>query len=136
MHKTRVLVDQMLSEGKIEEAEDYMEERREFLWEHGYHIRRLNQAYFAFYGSYAAQAGGAVSGSTNTLGNNIRKLRGELPSFAANSGESPLDPQFWGSQQQVFPQSWGAGGRLRKPYSIYKTSHKVRSYDKTTQFIY
>ncbi len=83
MHKTRVVVDKMLEEGQVEGAEAYMEERREFFWEHGYHIRKLNQAYFAFHGSYAAQAGGAVSGSTNTLGNNIRKLRDEMPSFVA-----------------------------------------------------
>ena len=83
MHKTRVIVDQMLAEGKVDEVEHYMETRREFFWEHGYHIRKLNQAYFAFHGSYAAQSGGAVSGSTNTLGNNIRELQQKMPSFIA-----------------------------------------------------
>ena len=60
MHETRVNVDRMLSEGKIEEAETYMEERRQFLWENGYQIRRLNQAYFAFYGAYADSPVGAA----------------------------------------------------------------------------
>ncbi|MBS1248974.1 MAG: hypothetical protein MAG431_00545 [Chloroflexi bacterium] len=83
MHKTRVVVDHMLADGQVEEAEAYMEERRAFFWEHGYRIRKLNQAYFAFHGSYAARPGGAVSGSTNTLGNNIRGLRDEMPSLAA-----------------------------------------------------
>ena len=53
MHETRITVDALLAEGQIEQAEDYMEERRLFLWENGYTIRKLNQAYFAFYGSYA-----------------------------------------------------------------------------------
>ncbi len=58
MHETRVHADQLLAEGKIEQAEAYLEERRLFLWDHGYRIRRLNQAYFAFYGAYADQPGG------------------------------------------------------------------------------
>lgn len=58
MHETRVHADQLLAEGKIEEAEAYLEERRVFLWDHGYRIRRLNQAYFAFYGAYADEPGG------------------------------------------------------------------------------
>ncbi len=53
MHTTRVTVDALLAAGKVDEAEAYMEARRRFFWEHGYHIRRLNQAYFAFYGAYA-----------------------------------------------------------------------------------
>ena len=60
MFETRVTVDELLGEGKIEEAEAYMEERRLFLWEHGYRIRKLNQAYFAFYGAYADVPGGAA----------------------------------------------------------------------------
>ena len=30
-----------------------MEQRRQFLAEHGHYIRKLNQAYFAFHGTYA-----------------------------------------------------------------------------------
>lgn len=59
MHKTRVVVDQLLKEGKISEAESYMERRREFFVENGYQIRRLNQAYFAFHGAYASAPGAA-----------------------------------------------------------------------------
>jgi hypothetical protein len=57
MYITRVEADRLLAEGKIDEAERYMESRREFIMEHiaehGNYIRRLNQAFFAFYGTYA-----------------------------------------------------------------------------------
>ena len=35
-----------------------MEARREIFWQNGYAIRKLNQAYFAFYGAYADIPGG------------------------------------------------------------------------------
>jgi hypothetical protein len=57
MHETRVTVDDMLAQGKVTEAESYMEARRRLFVEHGYTIRRINQAYFAFYGAYADQPG-------------------------------------------------------------------------------
>ena len=41
-------------------AEQYMELRRLFFWDNGYRIRKLNQAYFAFYGAYADTPGGAA----------------------------------------------------------------------------
>jgi len=53
MHETRITVDAYLLDGMVEIAESYMEERRVMFWNEGYHIRRLNQAYFAFYGAYA-----------------------------------------------------------------------------------
>lgn len=56
MHETRVTVDALLEEGEVEAAEAYMEERRQLFVANGYLIRKLNQAYFAFYGGY--QAGG------------------------------------------------------------------------------
>lgn len=57
MALTRNQVNEHLAEGKVEEAEAYMEERRQFFWENGYRIRKLNQAYFAFYGAYADTPG-------------------------------------------------------------------------------
>jgi hypothetical protein len=57
MHITRVTADELLAEGKIEEAEAYMEARRRVFVENGYRIRRLNQAYFAFHGAYASTPG-------------------------------------------------------------------------------
>jgi len=53
MHTTRVKTEELLGKGKIEEAEQYMEDRRLFLAENGHYIRKLNQAYFAFRGTYA-----------------------------------------------------------------------------------
>ena len=81
MHKTRVTVDRLLAEGKVEEAEAYMEQRRRFFWEHGYHIRKLNQAYFAFYGAYAAAPGGAAG--EDPVGAAVRRLRAQSPSVVA-----------------------------------------------------
>jgi hypothetical protein len=60
MHQTRIEVDALLALGKVDEAEAYMQVRRQVFWDHGYHIRRLNQAYFAFYGAYADEPGGAA----------------------------------------------------------------------------
>ena len=54
MRRTRLQVDRLLVEGKVEEAEAYMEERRLVFVENGFYIRKLNQAYFAFFGTYAA----------------------------------------------------------------------------------
>ncbi len=53
MAETRNKVDDLLAQDEVEQAETYMEERRQFFWENGYRIRKLNQAYFAFYGAYA-----------------------------------------------------------------------------------
>lgn len=80
LHTTRVTTDQLLAEGKIEAAESYMEQRRQFLWEHGYHIRKLNQAYFAFYGAYADQPGGAAG--EDPVGTAVRLLREKSSSLA------------------------------------------------------
>ena len=74
MHETRVQVDQLLAEGKIKEAEDYMEGRRRFFWEHGYQIRKLNQAFFAFYGAYDDVPGAGAAGQ-DPVGPAVQKLR-------------------------------------------------------------
>ena len=56
MRETRLRVDELLAGGNVGEAEAYMKERRLFFVENGYPIRRLNQAYFAFHGTYAENA--------------------------------------------------------------------------------
>jgi len=81
MHITRLEVDRLLEEGKIDQAESYMESRRIFFWENGYLIRRLNQAYFAFHGSYAAQPGGAAGEEGVDLGEELRQLKKRTPSY-------------------------------------------------------
>jgi hypothetical protein len=82
MHETRINADELLADGKIEEAEAYMEARRQFFWENGYHIRKLNQAYFAFHGAYADQPGGAA-GAADPVGPAVRALRAQSDSLAS-----------------------------------------------------
>ncbi len=80
MHTTRVTADQLLAEGKIDEAEAYMEQRRQFFVKNGYVIRKLNQAYIAFYGAYADVPGGAAG--EDPVGPAVRALRAQSKSLA------------------------------------------------------
>jgi hypothetical protein len=80
MHETRVTVDQLLAENQIDEAEAYMEKRRQVFWENGYLIRKLNQAYFAFHGAYADVPGGAAG--EDPVGPAVRALREKSDSLA------------------------------------------------------
>jgi hypothetical protein len=79
MAETRVRVDELLAADEIETAEAYMEERRLFFLENGYRIRKLNQAYFAFYGAYAARPGGATG--DDPIGPMLRDIRAHSPSL-------------------------------------------------------
>jgi hypothetical protein len=80
MHETRVTADGLLAEGKIEEAEAYMEARRQVFWQNGYLLRKLNQAYFAFHGAYADVPGGAAG--EDPVGPAVRALREQSDSLA------------------------------------------------------
>jgi len=53
MRRTRLRVDSLLDAGLIAEAEAFMEQQRLRFMAEGYLLRKLNQAYFAFHGSYA-----------------------------------------------------------------------------------
>lgn len=77
MRETRLKVDELLAAEKVEEAEAYMEGRREELVERGHYIRKLNQAYFAFYGSYAT-----APTSVSPIGGEMKELRERSPSLA------------------------------------------------------
>lgn len=79
MHATRVRVDALLAAGQIDAAEAYMRQRRQFFWWMGYHLRKLNQAYFAFYGAYADQPGGAAG--EDPVGPAVRALRARSASL-------------------------------------------------------
>lgn len=57
MRATRLEAERLLQAGQVEAAETYMEERRRLFAQQGYAIRKLNQAYFAFHGSYADTPG-------------------------------------------------------------------------------
>jgi hypothetical protein len=70
MRETRQHTEKLLDEGRIAEAESYMEERRLELLERGYRIRKINQAFFAFYGSYATSAA-----SVSPIEGQLRGLR-------------------------------------------------------------
>ena len=76
MRQIRLTVDELLAQSDVEGAEEYMEERRRFLVSQGYHIRKLNQAYFAFYGSYATSPI-----SVDPIGEALQRLRRESASL-------------------------------------------------------
>ncbi|HEY1298484.1 MAG TPA: hypothetical protein VGJ60_35830 [Chloroflexota bacterium] len=80
MRNTRAHVEQQLATGRIDEAEAYMRARRDTLQQHGYDIRKVNQAFFAFYGSFADGFGASPSDPTAEL---LRTLRARSPSLGA-----------------------------------------------------
>lgn len=73
MQYTRSQVDNLLAEGRVEDAETYMENRRQIFVENGFFIRKLNQAYFAFFGTYADSPA-----STSTIGEEIALFRASV----------------------------------------------------------
>ncbi len=83
MRKTRERVDELLAQGRIEEAEAYMEQRRVLFIQNGYLIRKLNQAYFAFHGAYNADPGGSPAAGKDPIGPAVQELRQRSPSLGA-----------------------------------------------------
>ena len=77
MRETRLHVDALLEAGLVETAEAYMEARRRFFVAQGYPLRVLNQAYFAFNGSYATGAA-----SSSPIGPQLQRLRAESDDLA------------------------------------------------------
>ncbi len=75
MHALRLEVDRLLEKGEVTEAEALMEEKRLFLAENGFYIRKINQAYFAFNGLYAD-----TPASSNPIGDKLSTLRSLSPS--------------------------------------------------------
>ena len=78
MRETRLRVDELLAQGDIDGAEAYMETRRELFVEKGFFIRKLNQAYFAFNGTYAEQPE-----SSSPVGAQMRDIRAASPDVKA-----------------------------------------------------
>ncbi len=78
MRRTRLAAEEKLAQGDIAGAEAGMEESRLRFVRHGYNIRKINQAYFAFYGSYATRPG-----SVSPIGGQLRELRRSSPSLRA-----------------------------------------------------
>ena len=77
MRETRLHVDALLGAGLVETAETYMEARRRYFVAHGYPLRVLNQAYFAFNGNYATGAA-----SSSPIGPQLQRLRAESADLA------------------------------------------------------
>jgi len=71
LNETRATVDRLLARGQIAAAEQYMERRRQEFVAHGYPIRKLNQAYFAFYGGYQSEPG---AGGDDPIGPAVEEL--------------------------------------------------------------
>ena len=76
MRQTRRAVDEFLSLGEIEEAEEFMDERRQQFVGEGYYIRKLNQAYFAFHNIYAYKPA-----SVSPIDEDLRELRAQSDSL-------------------------------------------------------
>ena len=76
MREIRKAVDLYLAGGKIELAEEFMEQKRQYLASRGYNIRKLNQAYFAFHGTYADSPT-----SISPIGLELKKLRAQSTSL-------------------------------------------------------
>jgi hypothetical protein len=58
MRTTRTRLDELLAQGRIDDAEAYLRQQQQAFQAAGFQIRKLNQAYFAFYGSYGDAAAG------------------------------------------------------------------------------
>ncbi len=76
MHEIRLAVEEYLRRGEIAEAEAFMRERQAFLAGQGYFIRKLNQAYFAFHGTYADSPA-----SISPIGGQLARLREQSTSL-------------------------------------------------------
>jgi hypothetical protein len=76
MREIRRTVDNYLARGEITQAEEFMEQKRQYLVSMGYQIRKLNQAYFAFYGTYADSPT-----SVSPIGVELKKLREQSASL-------------------------------------------------------
>jgi hypothetical protein len=90
MREIRQTVDVYLAQGKVGQAESYMEQRRQELAAQGYDIRKLNQAYFAFNGSYTDNPA-----FTNRIGLQLQQLRDKSASLKdfVNTAAGMSSPQ-------------------------------------------
>jgi len=93
MRTVRLRVEELLAQGQVEEAERLMGEKRDAFEEQGFYIRRINQAYFAFFGSYAD-----TPSSIDPIGPKLQRLRdraGSVTGFVrlarALTSEADLD---------------------------------------------
>jgi len=76
MREIRQTVDTHLAQGEITQAEEFMGQKRQYLASMGYYIRKLNQAYFAFHGTYADSPT-----SISPIGAELKRLREQSTSL-------------------------------------------------------
>ncbi|MFC1985582.1 hypothetical protein ACFLWC_01145 [Chloroflexota bacterium] len=92
MREIRRAVDIYLAQGQIEQAEEFMEEKRQYLVSMGYYIRKLNQAYFAFHGTYADKPAfiSPIGIDLQELRNKSASLKDFLNTVAAMTSQQDL----------------------------------------------
>jgi len=76
LRQLRLDVDALLAHGRATDAESLMEQTRQFLATHGHFFRKINQAFFAFYGLY-----GTTGASSSPIGPKLQELRQESASL-------------------------------------------------------
>lgn len=99
MHQIRLRVDDLLARGRIEEAEQYMNNMRDYLQSQGYYIRKLNQAYFAFHGTYAD-----TPASTDPIGKAMQELRRQSPTVKSFLDRASAITSRAGLERAVAPR--------------------------------
>ncbi|MCA9932896.1 MAG: hypothetical protein KC415_03175 [Anaerolineales bacterium] len=104
MAETRIQADAMLAAGNIAGAEAYMEARRRVFVENGYNLRKLNQAYFAFHGAYAAEPGATGSDPIGPMLRDIRANSASLHAFM----ERVAPIKSYGDLEQIFGEMMAA----------------------------
>ncbi|MCH2507261.1 MAG: hypothetical protein MK035_02095 [Dehalococcoidia bacterium] len=77
LRETRIKVDELLNQGQVELAELYMNERQTVINDNGYYFRKLNQAYFAFNGTY-----GDHPASISPIASQLDQIRNSSDSLA------------------------------------------------------
>ena len=78
MRFTRVRLEELLGQGQVDEAEAFLEEQRLGFVANGFNIRKLNNAWFAFHGTYAGSAE-----SISPIEGQLRAIRADTGSVAA-----------------------------------------------------
>jgi hypothetical protein len=107
MRRTRVKLENLLDAGEVDEAEAFLERRRLKFVANDHDIRKLNNAWFAFSGTYADSPGSIspIDGQLRTLRADSASLAefldrlsgirepGELEALALDAGWVPIDPR-------------------------------------------
>lgn len=106
MRETRRRFEELLAAEGAPPAEAYLEERRLLFAANGYHLRKLNTAWFAFHGTYADGPASIspIEGQLRTIRRDSADLAefldrvsaidqaGELEQLAREAGWTPIDP--------------------------------------------